>query len=64
MILRKDYLVVPSKKISIISNDKYETYLFCKEYQPKTVLLSNFLRESITTNGLTNKVVIKPIRAN
>lgn len=61
--LDKIYKIIPSKKISIISNDKFETYLFCKNHQPKTFLLSSFFLEK-DKEILSNKIVIKPIRAN
>jgi len=58
-----NYDINPSMKISIISNDKYETYLFLKKYQPKTILLSSFLSKK-NKELLGDSVVIKPIRAN
>ena len=63
LLLEKSYTITPSKKISIMSGDKYETYLFCKSHQPKTFLLSTFLNKKKNQQSL-EKVVIKPIRAN
>jgi glutathione synthase/RimK-type ligase-like ATP-grasp enzyme len=61
--LETSYIITPSKKISILSGDKYETYLFCRSHQPKTFLLSTFLNKRKDQESL-EKVVIKPIRAN
>lgn len=59
----KDYLITPSEKISIISNDKYETYLFCQKFQPRTLLLKTFFSQE-NKDTLWEKIIIKPIRAN
>ncbi len=61
--LEETYKITPSKKVSITSNDKYESYLFLKKYQPKTCLLSTFFSKN-WRNLLAEKIVIKPIRAN
>jgi hypothetical protein len=38
----KNIPTTPSKKIMIISNDKFEIYKFTSEFQPFTSLLSTF----------------------
>lgn len=60
----KNFLVVPSKKIAIIGNDKFENYKFTKHYQPFTALLSNFFCNETLQKTFTKNIVIKPIRAN
>jgi glutathione synthase/RimK-type ligase-like ATP-grasp enzyme len=60
----KKFITIPSKKISIIGNDKFENYKFLSDYQPFTALLSSFLDNKLIQKTFKNKIVIKPIRAN
>jgi len=62
--LLQKHIITPCKKIADIWNDKYENYLFLKKYQPKTFLLSTFLKNKDAQKNLWNKIVIKPIRSN
>lgn len=62
-LLENQYKIISSKKVSIISNDKYENYLFLKKHQPKTYLLKTFFYEHKNLL-LSSKIVIKPIRAS
>lgn len=62
-LLEGQYKIISSQKISIISNDKYENYLFLKKHQPKTYLLKTFFCEGKKL-WLSEKLVIKPIRAS
>jgi glutathione synthase/RimK-type ligase-like ATP-grasp enzyme len=55
--------MISSQKVSIISNDKYENFLFLKKHQPKTYLLKTFFYEHKKIH-LYSKIVIKPIRAS
>lgn len=59
-----NFLIVPSKKITILGNDKYETYKFLSKYQPFTTLLSSFFNKKSIQKSFKGKIVIKPIRAN
>ncbi len=60
----KKLSTTPSKKITIISNDKFETYKFLEKYQPFTTLLSSFFDSKYLQKSFKGKIVIKPIRAN
>lgn len=60
----RNFLVIPSKKISIIGNEKFENYKFTQKYQPFTALLSSFLCNKSIQKSFKGKIVIKPIRAN
>lgn len=62
-LLENQYKIISSKKVSIISNDKYENYLFLKKHQPKTCLLKTFFCE-YKDLSFSKKIVIKPIRAS
>lgn len=60
----KNITTTPSKKIMIISNDKFEIYKFTSEFQPFTSLLSTFFGNETIQKKFKNKIVLKPIRAN
>lgn len=60
----KDILTVPSKKITILSNDKFENYKFTSKHQPFTTLLSNFFVNVAIQKTFKGKIVLKPIRAS
>lgn len=60
----KNFLIIPSEKVAVIGNDKFENYKFTEKYQPYTVLLSSFLCSTTIQKTFKNKIVIKPIRAN
>jgi len=60
----KNFMIVPSKKISIIWNEKFENYKYTQKYQPFTALLSSFFSSKTIQNTYTKNIVIKPIRAN
>lgn len=62
--LLKDFIIVPSEKISTMSNDKFEIYKFNEKYQPVSSLLSVFFGKPSIQKTYKNKIVIKPIRAN
>ncbi len=62
--LLKKFTTIPSKKISLIGNEKNENYMFLKKYQPFTSLLSSFFWNKTIQKSFKNKIVIKPIRAN
>lgn len=62
--LLASHTITPCKKIADIWNDKYENYLFLKEYQPTTFLLSTFFRNKDAQTILWDKIVVKPIRSN
>jgi glutathione synthase/RimK-type ligase-like ATP-grasp enzyme len=56
-------MIIPSRKISIIGNEKFENYKFTQKYQPLTALLSSFCNRAIQ-KAFKGKIVVKPIRAN
>ena len=60
----KNFLIVPSEKIAVLGNDKFENYKFTEKYQPFTVLLSSFFCNTTIQKTFKNKIVVKPIRAN
>lgn len=62
--LLKSFSIVPSERIAALANDKYETYMFLKKYQPKTFLLGSILKNSSIQEKHTWPMVIKPIRAS
>lgn len=55
--------VFPSSKVVAIDSDKYEMYLFLWKYQATSALLADFLEHETVQNKLSDKIVIKPIRA-
>lgn len=61
----KSFVQFPSFKIIEIWRNKYEMYLFLKEFMPNTLLLSVFFKwnEEIY-NNVSDKVVLKPINSN
>lgn len=56
--------VFPSSRIISIASDKYETYLLLKKHQPYSVLLSSFFTDALCRENLSDRVVLKPIRAS
>lgn len=60
----KNFILVPSQKISIIWNEKFENYKYAEKYQPFTTLLSSFFWSKNIQKTFNNKIVLKPIRAN
>lgn len=62
--LFENFIIVPSKKISIIGNEKFENYKYAQKYQPFTALLSSFFCNKTIQKTFKNKIIIKPIRAN
>jgi len=60
----RNFIIIPSAKISIIGNEKFENYKFTQKYQPFTALLSSFLSSKTVQKSFKGKIVIKPIRAN
>jgi glutathione synthase/RimK-type ligase-like ATP-grasp enzyme len=44
--LLKSFTIIPSERIAALANDKYETYMFLKKYQPKTFLLGSILKNT------------------
>lgn len=63
-VLLKSFMIVVSEHIAILANDKYETYMFLKKYQPKTFLLSSVLKNTSIQEKHTWPMVLKPIRAS
>lgn len=62
--LLSSHIITPCKKIADIWNDKYENYLFLKQYQPTTFLLSTFLKNKNAQKIIWDTCVVKPIRSN
>jgi len=60
----QSFAIVPSEKIAILWNDKFENFKFTHKYQPNTALLSSFFRNTTIQKTFKNKIIIKPIRAN
>lgn len=60
----KKFLIIPSEKISMIGNEKFENYKFTQKYQPFTALLSSFFCNKTIQKTFKGKIVLKPIRAN
>lgn len=60
----KDFVIVPSQKISTLSNDKFENYKFTQKYQPFTAILSSFFDNKTIQQSFKDIIVIKPIRAS
>lgn len=58
------FIIVPSEKVSVLANDKFENYKFTEKYQPFTCLLSNLFTSKAIWQQFKNMVVLKPIRAN
>lgn len=56
--------VFPSRKLVTIANDKYEMYLFLKNYQPETTLLKMFFSSESLRKNFPEQLAIKPIRSN
>lgn len=52
--------IICSERIARISNDKYTTSLFLKEFQPRTVLLKDFLEKKKFQESFDKEVVLKP----
>ena len=62
--LLKTFTIISSERIAVLANDKYETYMFLKKYQPKTFLLSSVLKNNSIQHKYTWPMVLKPIRAS
>ena len=60
----QDFPMVPSQKISAISNDKFETYKFIGKHQPLSCLLSTFFASASLQSQFSDTILLKPIRAN
>ncbi len=60
----QDFSTVPSQKISTMSNDKFEIYKFAYKHQPLSCLLSTFFAKASLQEQFSDKILLKPIRAN
>lgn len=60
----RNFKLVPSIKIATIGNDKMENFKFLEKYQPKTYLLSSFVKSQNIQTKFGNKIILKPIRWN
>lgn len=59
-VLRNKTRLFPSSKVAIIANDKRYTYKCFWSYQPKTLLLSDVIRDISLIHNWWKEVVIKP----
>lgn len=60
----QSFTVVPSEKIAVLWNDKFENFKFTHTYQPTTFLLSWFFKNTSIQKQFLDTIVLKPIRAN
>lgn len=58
------FSVFPNDDLVRICSDKFEMYLFLREYFPTTFLLDEFLSSVTAQEILTDELVLKPIRSN
>lgn len=53
--------IISSFRLADISWDKFETYLYLNQFQPRSHLLSNFFKNSSAQKEYWDKIVLKPI---
>ncbi len=60
----QSFAIVPSEKIAVLWNDKFENFKFTHKYQPTTFLLSWFFNNTSIQKKFSDIIVLKPIRSN